>query len=60
MSPKYQRLLSVPGYNRLVNDIIFIPRQTSKESTSVVVFFGGDIQVNICNDILHGFDLITI
>jgi hypothetical protein len=42
-----QRLVAVTGYNERVNDVIFVERKTSTDTdpASVVVFFGGDVQV---------------
>lgn len=46
MSIDVVRLLSMPGYEERSNDVIFIPRQFKlTEEISVVVFFGGDVQV---------------
>jgi hypothetical protein len=46
MTHNIQRLVAVAGYNERVNDVIFVEKQTSTEPVSVVVFFGGDVQVS--------------
>ena len=42
-----QRLVGISGFNQRKNDVIFVPRQMSTEPASVVVFFGGDVQVGL-------------
>lgn len=46
-----QRLLAVAGHNQCANDVIFVQKQTSTQPASVVVFFGGDVQVKNINKI---------
>ncbi len=41
------RLLAVPGYEGRVNDVIYHPPQTRSEEDTAVIYFGGDVQVNI-------------
>lgn len=35
----------VAGYNQKVNDVLFVSKQNVSEPSSVVIFFGGDVQV---------------
>lgn len=40
-----RRLSAVAGYNQKVNDVLFVAKQDISVPTSVVIFFGGDVQV---------------
>lgn len=41
------RLLQINGYANRINDIIYCKPVTVEQNDSVVVFFGGDVQVRM-------------
>lgn len=44
------RMTKVPGYQGRTNDIVYMEPYNREDSNSVVVFFGGDVQVRDIKD----------